>query len=174
MRKIVLMPLGAALTTVVGAAAPSGLLASDIPNARPREDDDEGVDSLLAIPQFYDHSNLILAGHRSHVSHRSHSSHYSSRSSRGYSNDWAPAAAPYVPQAAAPPPPPPKPAIVSLAAFPGGRIFVDEKLVGYDTTVPLRLAAGSHQIRVENRFLGSGSAYVSLNEGQTGTVVVKW
>ncbi|MFP2923842.1 hypothetical protein ACLESO_01240 [Pyxidicoccus sp. 3LG] len=58
--------------------------------------------------------------------------------------------------------------------FPGGQIFVDGKVAGQDVTAPMRLAAGKHVVRVENRFLGSTTVEVDLIEGQTGDVEIEW
>ncbi|MEZ4301596.1 MAG: PEGA domain-containing protein [Polyangiaceae bacterium] len=76
--------------------------------------------------------------------------------------------------APAPPPPPPRPATVSLVAYPGGRIFVDGKLVGTDSTSTLILAAGRHEVRIENQFVGDTNMALTVSEGQTGTVVLEW
>ncbi|MGC4067349.1 MAG: hypothetical protein QM784_22440 [Polyangiaceae bacterium] len=177
MRKIALLPLSVALATVVGAAGPSGLLAAGPLIMRPRDEEEDGSGPLIIAPQYHDKAQLFLAGHRSHSSHsshRSHSSHYSGRST-GWADDGSSGRA-YAPSSPVviPPPKPPQPAFVSLAAFPGGRIFVDGTLVGYDATGTLRLNPGSHDVRIENRFLGTGSSQVSLVEGQTGLVVIKW
>jgi hypothetical protein len=59
-------------------------------------------------------------------------------------------------------------------AFPGGRIYVNDKLRGVDSTAAISLPAGTYTIRVENRFLGTGSMSVTLEEGQTGVVNVEW
>jgi len=77
-------------------------------------------------------------------------------------------------QPAPAPPPPPRPAIVSIVAFPGGRIYVDDKLRGVDATPPISLSPGVHIVRIENQFLGSGMTYVTLDEGQTGSINVEW
>jgi len=175
MRRILLLPLSVALVAVTGAAAPSGFLAAGTLIARPRDEDTEGRGPLLIAPQHHDSSRLILAGHRSHSSHASHSSHSShySGSTSGWSGDGSPSTV-YAPSTPAVIPKPPQPAYVSFAAFPGGRIFVDGTLIGYDATGPIRLTAGSHVVRIENRFLGTGTSQVSLSEGQTGLVVVEW
>jgi hypothetical protein len=59
-------------------------------------------------------------------------------------------------------------------AFPGGRIFVDDKAVGQDVTAPMELSAGTHAVRVENRFVGQITIEVELLEGQTGEVKLEW
>jgi hypothetical protein len=63
---------------------------------------------------------------------------------------------------------------VSFVAFPGGRIFVDDKPVGTDATGQLRLPPGTYKIRVENRYLGNTTVEVELTEAQTGAVRVEW
>lgn len=85
----------------------------------------------------------------------------------------------YAAPAPAPPPPPrkpppPKPALVSIVAYPGGRIFVDDKAVGTDATGQLRLKPGTHKVRVENKYVGTTTTDVEVVEGQTGPVVVEW
>lgn len=176
MRRPALLPLGVALLGVVAGAAPSSLLAAEVLSRlvpiRPR--DEEGPDQpLLLTPPHVEGDPFLLASHRSHSSHSSHSSHYSSRGGGWYGggSSYVPAA----PAPVAPPKPkPPKPAHVSFAAFPGGRIFVDGKEVGQDTSGVLRLSAGSHEVEIQNRFLGKGTVHVSLDEGQTGVVIVEW
>ena len=168
-----LLSVGAALMGLLGGAAPSGLLIPGAelqvvqPTWRRRDDEDKREELLLVVPP--DSGQILLAGHRSHRSHRSHSSHYSGSRSGGY----------YVPTPSpapvhVPPPPPPKPASVSFVVFPGGRIFIDGKAAGQDVTAPMRLAAGKHVVRVENRFLGSTTVEVNLIEGQTGAVKIEW
>jgi hypothetical protein len=182
-----LLSLSAALLAVLSGAAPSGLLASDAEARliqvaiKRREDEEDSKELLLTAPRSEAH--MLLAGHsshRSHSSHASHSSHYSGSGS-GYrrGGDYAaPAYVPtpaYVPAPAPPPKPrPPKPAVVSFVAFPGGRIFVDDKPVGTDTTGQLRLPPGTYKVRVENRHLGNTTVKVELIEAQTGTVRVEW
>jgi His-Xaa-Ser repeat protein HxsA len=171
-----LLSLGAALLAVLGGAAPSGLLASDAQarvieaTVRRREEEEDSQELLLAAPRAEAH--MLLAGHsshRSHSSHASHASHYSGSGSgyRSGGDYGAPTPAPaYVP--------PPKPAHVSFVAFPGGRIFVDGKPVGTDATGQLRLAPGTHKVRVENKYLGNTTVDVELAEGQTGPLRVDW
>jgi hypothetical protein len=164
----VLLSLGAALAGVVGEAASTGLL---VPNARAhvlqppakRPDDEREPMDLLVLPSRDEHP-MMIAAHRSHRSHSSHRSHYSGRGG-GYS---------YSGYADAPAPPRPKPATVSFVAYPGGRIFVDTKLVGVDESRLLTLPAGEHTVRIENRFVGDTTVVVKLTEGQTGIVEVKW
>jgi hypothetical protein len=40
-----------------------------------------------------------------------------------------------------------------------------------DSAPPITLKAGSHTVRVEDRFLGF---LINLMEGQTGTVMLEW
>jgi hypothetical protein len=63
---------------------------------------------------------------------------------------------------------------VSIVAFPGGKIYIDEKLAGVDTTSRLTLKPGSYAIRIENRFLGNHSEMIQISEGQVGVVTVEW
>jgi hypothetical protein len=172
-----LIPLGAAVIALLAGASRSGLLVSNAEaSAVRRRDDDEHTDPPLLLMPSDDGLGFGLVGHSSHSSHASHSSHYSSSSghashysgSSGYTPDYTP----YEP--APTPPPPPRPAIVSIVAFPGGHIYVDDKLRGVDATAPISLSPGVHRVRVENQFLGSGTAYVTLEEGQTGSVNVEW
>jgi hypothetical protein len=58
--------------------------------------------------------------------------------------------------------------------MPGGRIFVDGKLLGIDATPPVALKAGTHTVRVENRFIDGSVIEVNLSEGQTGVVNIDW
>jgi hypothetical protein len=171
-----LLPLGAALLAMFGSAAQSGLL---VPNAeasftKKRENEDGDEPPLLLTPADEAVGDALI-GHRSHSSHRSHASHashYSGSSGRypsGDSDDGGGNQPAYEP-----PPPPPKPAVVSFVALPGGRIFIDGKLVGMDSTPPMALKAGGHKIVVENRFLDPAVVYVELTEGQTGVVNVEW
>jgi hypothetical protein len=173
----ILLPIGAALLALMGAAAPTGLL---VPNAeasllaKRREDEDSDDPPLLLTPSD-DEMGAGLVGHRSHSSHRSHRSHSSHRShysgsSFHYSSSGTGTGQTFV----APRPAPPKPAVISLVATPGGRIFLDGKPVGTDATGPLALAPGPHTVRIENRFLGTGVVEVSLDPGQTGVVDVNW
>jgi len=169
-----LLSVGAAIMALLGGAAPSGLVAhaAELQLAesqmRRRDDEEDNEELLLAIPP--DSAQVVLAGHRSHRSHSSHRSHYSGSSRSHYSGgggSYVPAPAPVVPPA-------PKPALVSFVAYPGGRIFVDGKAEGEDVTGQLRLAAGKHTVRVENRFLGSTEVEVELSEGQTGEIRIDW
>lgn len=174
--KPILLPLGMALLAMLGGAARTGLL---VPNAEAalskRRENEDATDVPLLLTPSDDDVGAGLIGHRSHSSHRSHrshSSHYSGSSgrSRGYTGDYVGDASPVY----EPPPPPPKPAVVSFVALPGGRIFVDGKLLGVDATPPVALKAGSHSVRVDNRFLDRGTIEVVLEEGQTGVVNLQW
>ncbi|MFY2556857.1 hypothetical protein ACN469_04450 [Corallococcus terminator] len=168
-----LLSVSAALMGLLGGAAPSGLLIPGIelqvaqPTWRRRDEEDSRDELLLVVPPTS--GQILLAGHRSHRSHSSHRSHYSGSRSRSYGGGYsAPAAEPE------PPPPPPKPAMVSFVAFPGGRIFVDDKPAGQDVTSLMRLAAGKHVVRIENRFLGTTTVEVDLVAGQMGDVTIEW
>jgi hypothetical protein len=80
----------------------------------------------------------------------------------------------YTPPPAPTPSPPPKPAVVSFIAFPGGKVFVDGRLLGSDSTGKVTLKPGMYTVRVENRFLGEYETTVEVTEGQTGTVTITW
>jgi hypothetical protein len=177
-----LLSLSAALLAVLGGAQSSGLLVRDA-EARVlqavvrRRDEEESHEELLVVAPRND-AEVLIAGHRSHSSHSSHrshashSSHYSGNSGYGGGSTYVPAPAPrpvYVP-----PPRKPKAATVSFVAFPGGKIFVDDKAVGVDATTELKLAAGKHQVRIENQFLGSTTIDVELTEAQTGVIKLEW
>jgi hypothetical protein len=161
---------GAVLALLQGSSSPSGVSeAFAQPAKRPKDGSDE-EDPLILIPPRIEQPSLLLA-HRSHSSHSSHQSH----SSGGYVGDPSGGADAPVGAAPAPAPaPPPKPARVTLVAYPGGRIFVDGKLVGTDSTGLLTLQAGSHDVRIENRFVGDTTRTVRIDEGQTGIIVVQW
>jgi hypothetical protein len=73
-----------------------------------------------------------------------------------------------------PPPPPPKPARVSFVAYPGGKIFIDDKPIGRDVTGLLILKPGSYTIRVENRFVGNHTERIEVTDGQTGQIAINW
>jgi len=158
----------------LGSAIGSGLLA---PNAAAqiaaRRQDDELPPPLLVVP-----SNapppILLASHRSHSSHSSHSSHRSHYSSS--SGSWStPSTDSSEPVQAPPPPPPrPKPGRVTIVAFPGGQIFIDDTPAGRDATAVLTLAPGSHRVRIVNRFLGESTATIEIGDGQTGAVPIYW
>lgn len=66
------------------------------------------------------------------------------------------------------------PARVSFVAYPGGSIFVDGRFVGRDETSVMRLSAGEHVVRVENAFLRSHEARITLSPDQRGTIVIEW
>jgi len=170
------LPLSAALLTLVGAATPTGMLVPDalaqVMARRPEEEGDADA-PLLVVPGKQSVDYLAHRSHSSHSSHRSHSSHFSGsgRSYTGSGRSDFDAPEPAVPT---PPPTPPKPAVVSFAAYPGGRIYVDGKLAGTDTTAIMSLSPGHHSIRVENRFVGDHNTSIDLDEAQTGTVDIKW
>ena len=163
--------MGAALAALLGGMASTGLL---LPGAaaqakRPDEGDDRYL-PLLAPP---------AKPPAEYLAHRSHSSHRSHVSGSGHSSGYVPGPTPdrtpaEVVAPTPPPPPPPKPATVSFVAFPGGRIFVDGKLAGSDSTAVMVLSPGPHTIRVENRFLGDQGVTIELREGQTGVVSIEW
>lgn len=163
-----LVPLSAAVLALLGGAASTGLLVPDAVAqvARRRDEDRDGVAQLLVAPS--DDRTILLAQHRSHSSHASHQSH---RSSSGGGGDYG---GDYVAPAPAPAPPPPKPATISFVAYPGGRIFVDGQPVGRDATGTLTLKAGTHTVRIENRFLGAETRTIDLEEGQTGVIEIAW
>lgn len=189
--------LRAAILAVLGSAAGSGLLAADAAAKvlAPRDEDELSSPLLLAPPEI-DRSELLAhRSHRSHQSHRSHrshssghGSHYSSpsysggsysggSSSGGSSSGGSSSGSSYSGSSGSwqpKPAPAPKPAKVSLVALPGGAIFIDGKRVGQDETKVLTLKAGAHQVRVENRFLGSHEYELTLSPGQTGTVKIEW
>ncbi len=133
-----------------------------------RDERDDGAE-LLLVPPAPDSAALFPA-HRSHRSHSSHSSGSGRRSHYSGGGGYEPAAAP------APPPPPRRlrPANVSFVAYPGGNIFVDGRPAGRDTTRVMRLAAGDHVVRVENAFVGDTEQTISLSEGETGIVAIRW
>ncbi|WP_223641928.1 hypothetical protein [Corallococcus sp. EGB] len=193
-----LLSVSSALLALISGAAPSGLLAPRAETShdplRRREEEDSHHELLLVEPS--EGAPVLLAGHRSHRSHSSHRSHYSGSGggSRSYIPSYEPPAptrapAPSAPSTSStsspspsseakkttePPPRAPKPARVSFVAFPGGRIFVDDKAAGQDVTAPMELSAGTHSVRVENRFVGRITIDVELLEGQTGEVKLEW
>lgn len=178
-----LMSLGAALAAVIAAASSSDLLSRSAAaqvGRRPDDEEDPGVRSLLLAPPAEAPIYLAHESHRSHSSHQSHSSHYSGSGGGAGGGGYAPTPgqAPAVAEppkpAWPPPPPPPKPGMVSFAAYPGGRIFVDGRLVGRDVTGVMALQPGNYTIRVENRFLGTETQTISVYDGQTGTIEIKW
>lgn len=163
-----------ALAAVVGAAAPEFLLPGAMAATR-RDDDDESGGPLLLHPPAAAGDGWRFAGHKSHSSHKSHASHYSGKGGGGgYAPDPGIVATPKATEPAPPPPPPPAPAYVSFVAMPGGRIYVDDKLVGRDATATMMLTPGKHNVRIENRFIGDETLTVTIGDGQTGVVVLKW
>lgn len=177
----VLLSISAALLGVVGEAASTGMLVPNAdaqvlqPPAKRREEEQDQT-SLLAIPSRDEHP-MMLAAHRSHRSHSSHRSHYSGSGggrSYGYGGVDTSDSGSASPTTVVRPAPKPKPATVSFVAYPGGRIYVDEKAVGIDESRPMTLPAGEHTVRIENRFVGDTTVVVSLSAGQTGIVEIKW
>lgn len=175
-----LLPLSSAILAALGSAAGSGLLASNAAAQIARRDDEDAPPPLV-IAQAHNRAPILLAGHRSHSSHsshsshRSHSSHYSGAGSYGGSTSSAPE--PVLREPAPrpePPPPPPRPARVSFIAYPGGRIFLDDKPIGRDVTGTLILRPGSYVVRVENRFVGHHTETVEVADGQTGPITIHW
>jgi hypothetical protein len=81
-----------------------------------------------------------------------------------------------VPEAAAQAPggPSAKQARVRFVAYPGGHIYVDDKLAGTDETNTMTLTPGKHTVRVENRFLGSQTLIVDLPPARVGVVILEW
>jgi hypothetical protein len=169
-----LVALGSALLALL---QNSGSPAPGVPEvmAQPtRRDGTEDGDPLLLVPPRMEQPSLLLA-HRSHSSHSSHRSHSSGGYVGGPSGETgAPAVQAPAVQAPEPPPPPPKPGRVTLVAYPGGKIFVDGKLVGNDSTTVLTLQPGRHEVRVENRFVGDTNQSITVDDGQTGIIVVQW
>jgi hypothetical protein len=51
---------------------------------------------------------------------------------------------------------------------------VDGQPAGRDATGTMNLKAGSHTVRIDNRFLGTETRNVDLDDGQTGVVEIKW
>lgn len=171
------MSVSAALTALLAgvgwSAAPARTEGATKPTARRSDEDEQSDVPLLVLPPDTSHAYLAHQSHRSHSSHASHSSHYSGSGGGGsygggggYVDDTTPVAPP--------PPPPPKPAVVSFAAFPGGKIYVDNQLMGRDSTGTLTLKPGVHEIRIQNRFLGVETRNVTLSAGQTGVVEIEW
>jgi hypothetical protein len=174
-----LVLLGTVVLSVLKGAEASG---TPLPRAieralsRPQDEFEEGSPLLLVPPRI--DPTWYLAQHRSHRSHSSHRSHYSGRSSHAnhYSGSYSPGRSsdPVYDPAPAPPPTPPRPASVSLVAYPGGRIYVDGRLVGTDATGVLTLQPGAHQVRVENAFAGDTTTVINVTAGQTGVVRIEW
>lgn len=63
---------------------------------------------------------------------------------------------------------------MALIAYPGGKIFIDNKPMGQDATDTLTLQPGNYQIRIVNRFLGEFTATIAVTDGQTGTIPIHW
>ena len=168
--------LGTALLAALSGAGASGLLVSDAAARIGRRGDDDGDPAplLLEAPGTPPGALLAHASHSSHRSHSSHSSHYSGGGGGSSRSEYTPVYTPDPAPAPVRPPPPPKPARVSFVAFPGGRIFIDEHDRGTDATGLLTLKAGTHEVRVKNRFLGEYRGTIELGDGQTGTVTITW
>jgi PEGA domain len=63
---------------------------------------------------------------------------------------------------------------VAFAAYPGGKIYLNNNAIGHDQTDAMFLKPGRYEIRVENRFLGNHEVNVEVAEGQTGTIAIEW
>ncbi len=170
------MSVSAALTAMLaglGWSTSSATQVAPTPLARRSDEDEQSDVPLLVLPPDTSHAYLA---HRSHASHASHSSHYSGSGGGGGGGgggyDTTPADT--TPADTTPPPPPPKPPTVSFAAYPGGKIYVDNQLMGRDATGQLTLKAGVHVIRVQNRFLGVETRSITLADGQTGVIEIEW
>lgn len=61
-----------------------------------------------------------------------------------------------------------------VVAYPGGKIFLADKLVGQDATATLTLSPGNYDIRIVNRFLGEFTTTIEVGDGQTGTIPIHW
>jgi hypothetical protein len=61
-----------------------------------------------------------------------------------------------------------------IVAYPGGKIFIDDKPMGQDATSTLTLKPGSYTVRVVNRFLGEFTATIEVTDAQTGTIPIHW
>jgi hypothetical protein len=172
-----LLPLSSAILAALGSAAGSGLLASNAAAQVARRDDDDAPPPLV-VAQAQHKEPILLAGHRSHSSHsshRSHSSHYSGAGGYGGSTSAGPEPVLREPPPKPEPPPPlPKPARVSFIAYPGGRIFLDDKPIGRDVTGALILKPGQYVVRVENRFVGNHTETVEVADGQVGPITIHW
>ena len=172
-----LLPLSSAILAALGSAAGSGLLASNAAAQIARRDDDDAPPPLV-IAQAHNKEPILLAGHRSHSSHsshRSHSSHYSGGGGYGGSTSSAPEPVEREqPPKREPPPPPPRPARVSFIAYPGGKIFIDDKPIGRDVTGTLILKPGLYLVRIENRFVGNHTESVEVTDGQVGPITIHW
>ena len=170
-----LLPLSSALLTALGGAAASGMLSPDAAaQISARRDDDERPPLLVALSDRQP-GTRHARGHGSHRSHSSHRSHYSGAGGGGNSGGdtyVAPAPAPEPPPP--PPPPPPKPARVSFVAYPGGQISIDGRVVGRDVTEVMSLKAGTHEVTVENRFIGTHKKTIQVADGETGTITIEW
>lgn len=170
-----LVPVGTAVLAVLPGASTTGLVSTHVVASVASRRSDE--DCVLEEPLLLAVANPFAGeffGHRSHSSHSSHRSHYSGRSGGSGWTGGATGADDSQPQQFVAPPAPPKPATVSFAAFPGGRLSVDGRPVGSDTSGQLTLAAGKHDVKVTNRFLGEHTVTIDLSEGQVGVVSLDW
>jgi hypothetical protein len=61
-----------------------------------------------------------------------------------------------------------------VIAYPGGKLFVDDKPVGRDASPVLTLLPGSYRIRVVNRFLGEFATTIEVTDGQSGVIPIHW
>jgi hypothetical protein len=188
--------MGAAVMAALASAAASGLLASDASaQVARRRDEDSAPPTLIVVPP---EPRILIAGHGSHRSHSSHSSHssgstsghsshashrshYSSSGGPGlgdsngnYTADSPADVEPIVVEKPPPPPPPVRPAHVSFAVFPGGKISIDDKPAGNDATTALTLMPGRHVVNIVNRFIGQHGEVVEIQEGQTGIITITW
>ena len=196
-----LITLSAAILALLPEAGTTNLVRADAPArvAARREDEDEKDRGELLI-QLPPRSEVEFAGHSSHSSHsshRSHSSHASGSSSheshsshsshysggstwRGSGSGWSSGSgssssgeSSYVPAAVARPRPP-KPVAVSFAAFPGGKIYVNDVYLGKDITGAIVLEPGTHTVRIENRFLGTHNGVVEVIASRPGLIRIEW
>lgn len=173
-----LVPLATALLAALGGVATTGLLIAEAAaQLALKRDDDDDPPPLLIAPSA-DPPPVLLAhrSHRSHSSHRSHRSHSSGSGFRSHSSGGGSSGGSRVYDSTPEPPKPvpPKPARVSLVALPGGKITLDGKAVGRDATGTLVLKPGSYEVKVENRFLGTHTATIQVQDGQTGVVKIEW
>ena len=63
---------------------------------------------------------------------------------------------------------------MSFIAYPGGKIFIDDKPIGRDVTGTLILKPGRYQIRIENKFVGTHTEWIEIADGQVGQISIKW
>jgi hypothetical protein len=65
-------------------------------------------------------------------------------------------------------------AAVSIVAYPGGDLLVDERLAGRDATGVLKLKPGKHEVKMRSRFLGEDSQTIDVAERQSGPILIGW